>query len=135
ASSFSNDVNPFISSFDADNGNLLNIKYYKAAGTESDIRKLYKYADGYIALVYLWYADPDKGRHVYIKFDRDLNPIVVKRIKGYTNTTSDHQFTFLPEQDGSFYMAFGSSFDLALTKINSNDSVLWVKDMPGYYDG
>ncbi|MGN6211495.1 T9SS type B sorting domain-containing protein [Parafilimonas sp.] len=130
---FSN--NPFICRIDAATGNLLQLRCYTTKETESTITKLYKCGNGYIALGYLNYADPDAGRNVYMRFDKELNLLVTKRIKGYQVGIWNYSFVLSPHEDGSFYIAAGLSFDLSLGLVDKDDTILWMKDMPNLYDG
>jgi gliding motility-associated-like protein len=126
------DSNSFIGKIDGATGNLLAFKYFKADSSFSRIRGLYKCGNDYIANCDVYTLDNAGDTRAYIRFDDQFQIKNSKRITGYSNwLANDVTFSFLPQKDGSFYVAYGESYTLGLLYIDNNDALRWVKDMPG----
>lgn len=124
----------FIGKIDAFTGKLVQFRYYKAENSFSSIQNLYQYDNGYIASCYLVNESVESGKNGYIRFDKDLNILSARRIKEHSFTFhTNWGFHYLPQPNGSFYLAFGASWSLSLSLIGKNDSIKWVKDIPGLY--
>jgi gliding motility-associated-like protein len=129
---YNSDWHSFIGKIDGANGNLLAFKYYKADSSFSRIRGLYKCGNDYIANCDVYTLDAAGDTRAYIRFDHQLQIKNSKRITGYYNwRANDVTFNFLPQKDGSFYVAYGADWTLGLLYIDNNDTLKWVKDMPG----
>lgn len=122
---------PFIASLNLSNGSLLDFRYYKSNEATGIIRSLYKCGNGYLGLSSFSFSNGSNG---YVRFNGDLSVKSVNQFQGVG--ISDYpqtQFSFAPQTDGSFYMAYGGYFDLALSYIDNRDSLIYVEDIPGFY--
>ena len=124
---------PFIASVDANTGNLLQFDYYKSDEYSGVLNYLYPCGDGYLGMFSFNFSSGASG-YGYIRFNKDLSVKSVHQFNALgVNDYPAPSMVVAPQSDGSFYMAYGSNFDLALSHINSEDSLLYVKDMPGFY--
>ncbi|MEO8415337.1 MAG: gliding motility-associated C-terminal domain-containing protein [Ginsengibacter sp.] len=127
-------LNSFIGKIDGVTGNVLQFKYYKADNSFSRINGLYICGNDYIANCHMSSAATAYGTRAFIRFDKQLQIKTCKRITGYSNAiTPSINFRFLPQPDGSFYIAYGQLGDLSLMYIDNADVMKWVKDMPGLF--
>lgn len=124
---------PFIMSVDATTGNLQQLNFYKSDTLSGWIKRLYPCGNGYVGLSYL--ISPNSwGNHGYIRFHQDLSLQSANMFGGLgINDFYSTSISLAPETDGSFYMAYGGFFNLALSHISNRDSLIYVKDMPGSY--
>ena len=123
----------FITKFNLADGSVIQNQTCSLPNNGLSFTDILKCGSDYIAV---WTTDnndfPNSNRG-YTRFDAQLNVKKNKRITNYSVNYSSPSFVFQGMPDGSFYYAFGESFNLALGHISSNDTLHWVKDVPGDY--
>ena len=120
----------FVCKIDGVNGNIITTNSYRDPESSSGSILLYKSGSGYII---------DGETHnsgvsniilpYYIRLSSDLHIQVSKRIAEQPGVNSGIYY-LLPENDGSFYGTYGQNFNLTIFKVNSKDSIIWVKRQP-----
>jgi gliding motility-associated-like protein len=129
ALNYSFDLNSFVGEWNLADGSLKKLRYFVGQNSLSNLKGIYKAGSGYFLDGYLSTTQDNLGNFFYLRLDTALNLLKAKRIIN-SNPSSDFNFIFLPENDGSLYGAFGGNFDLALFYLDNRDSVEWTKLQP-----
>jgi hypothetical protein len=120
----------FVTKINGDDGSLVSTNSYRDPESGSRAIFLYKSGDGYIIDGVTYYSGGvNIVRSYYIRLSSDLHIQVSKQMAELPNVNSGLYY-LLPENDGSFYGTYGQNFNLTIFKVNSKDSVIWVKRQP-----